>query len=128
MSWESFARTLKRSPQLAAAAERIVERLRTRRKNEDVDPLLLASEAGVSEVLAVATLGSLVEANLGRFSVVVLDERGREVGRFASLNEVKDELEDDFGDRITVLPQNVRIVFRSSIEGTSAGQAMVPAT
>lgn len=114
MSWTSFEHTLEQRPSVAPAARRVVAVLRDMTTAAGADPMVIASRAGLDLGHTMAALGLLLEAGLGVFRILVLNDRGQPVREFASLKETPPEIEDDYGREIVVEPRNTRIVFRPS--------------
>jgi hypothetical protein len=60
----------------------------------------------------IALLQLLARKGEGRLELRIVDDRGREVASYGSLPEVPRVVADEFGERISVGPENVELVFR----------------
>jgi hypothetical protein len=77
-----------------------------------LDPRVVAELARLPIGPTIALLQVLAGKKEGRLELRVVDERGREVARYGSLPEVPVAVLDEFGERISVGPENVELVFR----------------
>jgi hypothetical protein len=77
-----------------------------------LDPRVVAELAGLPIGPTIALLQVLAGKSEGRLELRVVDEHGREVARYGSLPEVPAAVMDEFGERISVGPENVELVFR----------------
>ena len=116
MSWTNFERMLDRAPALRPEAHRVFDAMRELPAGPGIDPLVLARAAGVDEVSTLAALGLLIQANLGRFAVQVVNDRGQSVGEFDSIDATPEVVTDAYGEELEVEPRRMRIVFRPAAE------------
>ena len=77
-----------------------------------LDPRVVAELARLPIGPTIALLQLLARKREGRLELRVVDDRGREVGSYGSLPEVPRAVTDEFGERISVGPENVELVFR----------------
>jgi hypothetical protein len=77
-----------------------------------LDPRVVAELARLPIGPTIALLQVLAGKSEGRLELRVVDERGREVACYGSLPEVPAAVTDEFGQRISVGPENVELVFR----------------
>lgn len=77
-----------------------------------LDPRVVAELARLPIGPTIALLQFLAGKREGRLELRVVDQRGREVARYASLPEIPATVTDEFGDRIPVGPENVELIFR----------------
>jgi hypothetical protein len=77
-----------------------------------LDPRVVAELARLPIGPTIALLQVLAGKREGRLELRVVDEHGREVARYGSLPEVPGSVMDEFGERISVGPENVELVFR----------------
>ena len=77
-----------------------------------LDPRVVAELARLPIGPTIALLQFLAGKKEGRLELRVVDQRGREVARYASLPEVPATVMDEFGERIPVGPENVELIFR----------------
>ena len=77
-----------------------------------LDPRVVAELARLPIGPTIALLQLLARKREGRLELRVVDGRGREVGSYGSLPEVPRVVSDEFGERISVGPENVELVFR----------------
>jgi hypothetical protein len=77
-----------------------------------LDPQVVAELTGLPVGVTIALLQALARKGEGRLELRVVDDRGREVGRYDSLPDVPALVTDEFGDPVLVAPENVELVFR----------------
>lgn len=77
-----------------------------------LDPRVVAELARLPLGKAIALLQFLARNREGRLELRVIDGHGLEVASFDSLPQVPSAVTDSFGDRISVGPENVELVFR----------------
>ena len=77
-----------------------------------LDPRVVAELARLPIGPTIALLQALAGRKEGRLELRVVDQRGREVSCYGSLPEVPGFVTDEFGERISVGPENVELVFR----------------
>jgi hypothetical protein len=77
-----------------------------------LDPRVVAELVRLPIGSTIALLQILAGKREGRLELRVVDGHGREVARYDSLPEVPSAVTDEFGERISVGPENVELVFR----------------
>ena len=77
-----------------------------------LDPQVVAATAHLPVGQTIALLQMLARKKEGRLELRVVDGRGLEIAVFSSLPEVPASVTDAFGQRISVGPENVELVFR----------------
>jgi hypothetical protein len=91
---------------------RVREMVRQAPAGAALDPRVVAEVARLPIGPTIALLQVLAGKREGRLELRVVDEHGREVARYGSLPEVPGAVMDEFGERISVGPENVELVFR----------------
>lgn len=76
-----------------------------------IDPLVVSEVTQIATLEAVAYLHVLKEAGLGEFIIRVLDREGIEIERYPSIAAIPARVENEFGDAMDVLPENVDMSF-----------------
>lgn len=77
-----------------------------------LDPRVVAESLGLPLGPTLALLQILAGNREGRLELRVVDQRGLEVASYPSLVDVPAAVTDEFGDRISVGPENVELIFR----------------
>jgi len=98
-------------PASADALHKLAGMLKQARKGEALDPLRISSSLGLNAGETLALLNVLSKQNFGSLLLRVADDRGLEIGRYESVQEIPPVIENEFGDRFTVTPENVEVVF-----------------
>lgn len=93
---------------------RVREVVRRASPGTALDPRVVAELAALPMGQVIALLQFLARNREGKLELRVVDSRGIEVASFGSLPEVPAVVTDAFGDRISVGPENVELVFRVS--------------
>lgn len=91
---------------------RVRQVVRQARPGTALDPRVVADLARLPMGPTIALLQLLARNREGRLELRVVDDRGREVASYGSLPEVPRMVTDEFGERISVGPENVELVFR----------------
>lgn len=91
---------------------RVRQVVRQARPGTALDPRVVAELARLPIGPTIALLQLLARKREGRLELRVVDDRGREVASYSSLPEVPRVVTDEFGERISVGPENVELVFR----------------
>ncbi len=91
---------------------RVREVVRRASRGTALDPQVVAELVRLPLGPTIALLQVLARKNEGRLELRVVDRHGREVASYGSLPEVPAAVTDEFGDRITIGPENVELVFR----------------
>jgi hypothetical protein len=77
-----------------------------------LDPRVVAELTRLPLGATLALLQVLAGKREGRLELRVVDDRGREVACYGSLPEVPATVTDEFGERVSIGPENVELVFR----------------
>ena len=77
-----------------------------------LDPRVVAELASLPLGPTIALLQVLARKKEGRLEVRVVDSRGREIATYGSLPAVPAAVTDEFGERVSVGPENVELIFR----------------
>jgi hypothetical protein len=91
---------------------RVREVVRRAPRGTALDPRVVAELAGMALGPTIALLQVLARKNEGRLELRVVDAHGIEVAVYGSLPEVPATVTDEFGNRVSVGPENVELVFR----------------
>jgi hypothetical protein len=111
MSLDRFARIVRKHPQWERPLRAILRVVESYPPNWAVDPLVVAHDTGLPLSDVIGLMNVLVESELGRLMVRVVDANGLEVARFASVAQIPAIVENEFGDEIRVAPENVELIF-----------------
>jgi hypothetical protein len=102
---------LRRQPEWRAPIESILRALSGVPAGGLLDPMLVAKMVGLEPLVTVGYLNVLREAGCGKFVIRVVDGEGQEVRRFPTVADIPGEVENEFGEWLTVMPENVDISF-----------------
>lgn len=93
---------------------RVREVVRRAPRGTALDPRVVSELAGIALGPTIALLQLLARKNEGRLELRVVDAHGIEVAVYGSLPEIPATVTDEFGDRVSIGPENVELVFRVS--------------
>jgi hypothetical protein len=102
---------LRRQPEWRTPIESILNALSGVPEGGLLDPMLVAKMVGLEPLITIGYLNVLREAGCGEFVIRVVDGDGQEVRRFPSVADIPGEVENEFGEWLTVMPENVDISF-----------------
>jgi hypothetical protein len=110
-SARSLEGVLRQHPEWREPIRRVVDVLAQVPRGGLIDPALVARLARLERMQALGYLNVLRRAGLGDIVVRVVDNSGVEVRRYPSVRHVPARVEDDFGEEVVVMPENIDIAF-----------------
>ena len=116
----SLEQTIRRHPEWREPLRRIVSVLGEVPQGGLIDPGVVARLARIGRLETLAYLDVLREAGLGDTVVRVVDAGGNEIGRFPNTSAVPARVENEFGDELIVMPENIDIAFEPHVTPTAA--------
>lgn len=106
----TLERIIAKVPRLQVPLTELTNRAMSERNRTLVFPEDLERRYGLAPADVLAVFGAIKELNLGRVVLRVVDATGREVGCFASRSSLPAQIEDEFGDVVTVSGENTSLV------------------
>jgi hypothetical protein len=119
-SAKSLERVIRRHPEWRDPLARIYRAVQRAPLGHIVDPSLVARLARLSSAETIAYLHVLKEADLGDFVARVLTDEGVEVATFPRIADVPAVVEDEFGDDLEVMPENLDLGFAPRLRPDAA--------
>lgn len=110
-SSQSLSAILRRHPAWRESVDRILRILARVPAGGLIDPKLVAKLARLDTAQTLGYLNVLRRAGFGEIVVRVLDGQGLEVGRYQSVAQIPGRVENEFGDEIDVMPENIDVSF-----------------
>jgi hypothetical protein len=95
-----------------AAMNRVVDALDRLPAGAVAEPDMLAQAAGIKVPQAIALLGALQDEGRGRLAFrIVRDGIEYVPEHYETENAIPDSVENDFGDRLQIHPENIELIF-----------------